>query len=155
MRVLLLTLLLVSNSVLATTIEEFVFDVASSYSDGFAVVIKPSVKVKDISSGKYLVSFALEGFGGGNSHRSYLALVSETNGEHVVKPSKDWRLLDVIKVGQRGWRFFQFDSMVRQSDMSFLFGTKFYEPADAMCCPTGSEAIEIKIENEMLVETNT
>lgn len=144
--------LLFSTTAVGESVEEFALGVASSYSDGFAVAVEPSIQVKEIANGQYLVGFSLEGFGGGNSHTSYLSLIASTDGEHLFEPSQNWRLIDVLKVGRRGWRLFEFDSVVLLSESRFLFDTKIYQPSDAMCCPSGSNTVEIKIANEMLWE---
>lgn len=80
--------------------------------------------------------FNLEGFGGGNFHAEFIAFFSEVEqGEVAGKTAKPYRLVAVSKLGERGWRTFDFSTVSIQNRAVKLRGMEM-RSSDAMCCPS-------------------
>ncbi len=83
-----------------------------------------------------VVLFNLEGYGGGNHHAEFIAFFTEQEQFDVAgKHTRPYRLVAVTKLGERGWRSFDFNSLSTRQKSVVLKG-KEMTSGDAMCCPS-------------------
>ncbi|MFZ6734225.1 hypothetical protein ACO0LG_20010 [Undibacterium sp. Ji42W] len=83
-----------------------------------------------------IVLFNLEGYGGGNHHAEFIAFFTEQEQFEVAgKGTKPYLLTAVTKLGERGWRSFDFNSVSIHLGSVTLKG-KEMTSGDAMCCPS-------------------
>lgn len=83
-----------------------------------------------------VVLFNLEGYGGGNHHAEFIAFFTEQEQFDVAgKHTRPYLLVAVTKLGERGWRSFDFNSAnIKQK--SVTLNGKEMTSGDAMCCPS-------------------
>ncbi|MFZ6641227.1 hypothetical protein ACO0LL_15870 [Undibacterium sp. TC4M20W] len=80
--------------------------------------------------------FNLEGYGGGNHHAEFIAFFTEQEQFEVAgKHTRPYLLVAVAKLGERGWRSFDFNSVSINQGFVTLKG-KEMTSGDAMCCPS-------------------
>ncbi|BBB59460.1 hypothetical protein UNDKW_1187 [Undibacterium sp. KW1] len=83
-----------------------------------------------------VVLFNLEGYGGGNHHAEFIAFFTEQEQFDVAgKHTRPYLLVAVTKLGERGWRSFDFNSPSIKQGAVTLKG-KEMTSGDAMCCPS-------------------
>ncbi|MFZ6710620.1 hypothetical protein [Undibacterium sp. TC9W] len=83
-----------------------------------------------------VVLFNLEGYGGGNHHAEFIAFFTEQEQFDVAgKHTRPYLLVAVTKLGERGWRSFDFNSLSIKQGAVILKG-KEMTSGDAMCCPS-------------------
>jgi hypothetical protein len=157
-RVLLLILLCFSSFTQADELKKNELSVLSKKAD---VIIKAMLdnqaseykkaRVYKLLSGKYsrklaVVVFTIEGFNGGNNYQFYMAIFGS--------PSERFRLLDVIKIGEKTWRHVDFNSVVTSGD-GIEINTLEYQDSDANCCPSKKgKARFVLTDRNRLIETD-
>ncbi|WP_162040213.1 hypothetical protein [Undibacterium sp. YM2] len=83
-----------------------------------------------------VVLFNLEGYGGGNHHAEFIAFFTEQEQFDVADMhTRPYLLVAVTKLGERGWRSFDFNSASIKQKSVTLNG-KEMTSGDAMCCPS-------------------
>ncbi|MFZ6779581.1 hypothetical protein ACO0LD_22350 [Undibacterium sp. Ji83W] len=83
-----------------------------------------------------VVLFNLEGYGGANHHAEFIAFFTELEQFEVAgKRNRPYLLVAVTKLGERGWRSFDFNSASIKQGTVTLKG-KEMASRDAMCCPS-------------------
>lgn len=97
--------------------------------------------------------FTLEGFGGGNNFRQYLAAFSSESG--TGKPY--YSLLDVIPIGARGWRSIvgmqaKVAGWTKQGGVLFTISMMENLSDDAINFPSKKASIRLLLENGRLRE---
>lgn len=127
---------------------------AETYSERPAVVVYG--QVFDESKKDAVVFFNLEGFGGGNHHAEYIAFFAAVSPVDVAgKVSRPYRLVAVTKLGERGWRSFDFNTALIKDRTVILSGVEM-GPKDALCCPSVAiKRIFYVDESDHIVETKT
>lgn len=138
-------------------LEAQVEHLATLLSDGFAVGYPEATQTQVLSRYGHetttLAVFTLEGFGGGNNFRQYLAAFSSEN--ETGKPY--YSLLDVIPIGAGGWRSIvglQAKMAGRTKQGGVLFTMPMMENLsdDAVNFPSKKASIRLLLENGRLRE---
>jgi len=115
-------------------IAQFGDGVAETYSENPARIIYGNIFGEHQHDA--VVLFNLEGYGGGNHHAEFIAFFSEQEQFEVAgKHTRPYLLVAVTKLGERGWRSFDFDSASIKKSAVTLKG-KEMTSRDAMCCPS-------------------
>ncbi|PXX43123.1 hypothetical protein [Undibacterium pigrum] len=119
---------------LARLITQFGDGIAETYS-GNPSVIKYG-QLFDDNKNDAVVLFNLEGFGGSNHQAEFIAFFQEQAPADIAgKHSRPYRLVAVTKLGQRGWRAFDFASASIRQHAVTLKGVET-GAGDALCCPS-------------------
>ena len=112
------------------------------FGDGLAVTIaEDPAKILfgplfDDHQNDAVVLFSLEGFGGGNLHAQFIAFFEEQKQINFAgKMARPYRLVAAGKLGQRGWRSFDFASARLEKHRLSLAGMEM-GASDALCCPS-------------------
>lgn len=80
--------------------------------------------------------FTLEGFGGSNHHVEYVAFFASVRDAEIAgNHSRPYRLVAMAQIGARGWRSFDWKSVVLKRSAVTVSGEKM-GPGDALCCPS-------------------
>ena len=128
------------------------------YSDGIAVGYPEYRHVKFArlpgSGGEAaVVLFSVEGFQGGNLHEEYLAVFEPVEAAEIDgRRTNPYRLLAVQKIGGRGWRTFDPDTMRIAAGTITLKGSK-WQDSDPGCCASTPIAVGFRLRDDALVET--
>jgi hypothetical protein len=128
------------------------------YSDGIAQAYPEYrhvrfAKLLDGEAQAAVALFSVEGFQGGNLHEEYLAVFEPVEAAQVdAKKTNPYRLLAVQKIGGRGWRTFDWDS-VQFSAKSIRLHGKSWAERDPGCCPSAPIAVTFRLRDDALVET--
>ncbi|MFZ6656777.1 hypothetical protein [Undibacterium sp. TJN19] len=127
---------------------------AEPYSERPAIVVYG--QIFDESKKDAVVIFNLEGFGGGNHHAEYIAFFAAVpSGNIAGKISRPYRLVAVTKLGERGWRSFDFNTALIKDRTVMLSGVEM-GPKDGLCCPSVAiKRIFYVDEADHIVETDT
>jgi hypothetical protein len=129
----------------------------SLFSDGIAVSYPEyrHVKFAKVLEGEgeaAIALFSVEGFRGGNLHEEYLAVFEPVESAEIDgQKTQPYRLLAVQKVGGRGWRTFDWDTLRFARDSVSLSG-KQWKAADPGCCPSGPVTVTFRIRDDAIVE---
>ncbi len=127
---------------------------APMLSDGVATLYEEGMLVRKASFGKegnaYVVLFSMEGFGGGNGARQYLAVFEQNSKEGWPD---EWEfnelsLAGIIKVGEDFDR--RFDSISITGNLITLRGKRWNN--DAHCCPSAPASATFRFERRSLSE---
>lgn len=114
--------------------EQFGDGIAETYSENPARIVYGNFF--DDHKNDAVVLFNLEGYGGGNHHAEFIAFFTEREQFDVAgKRNRPYLLVAVTKLGERGWRSFDFNSASIKQGTVTLKG-KEMAPRDAMCCPS-------------------
>lgn len=128
------------------------------YSDGLAVGYPEYRHVKfakllDDRADAAVALFSAEGFLGGNLHEEYLAVFEPVEAAEIDgKKTNPYRLLAVQKIGGRGWRTFDWDTVQIARRAVTLKGKK-WKAADPGCCPSAPITATFRLRDDALVET--
>ncbi|MCH8619297.1 hypothetical protein [Undibacterium sp. TS12] len=103
-----------------------------------------------------VVFFNLEGFGGGNHHAEYMAVYAQREQMELAgKTAKPYQLIAVSKLGERGWRVFDFET-ARIEGRTISIKGKEAGPRDALCCASVPITRIFRIDEfDHVVETKT
>jgi hypothetical protein len=119
--------------------------------DSYSYEINRGIKIKQIGNGNQTVAvaiFSIEGFEKGNATLQYMAVFS-TLGHDSVGRSEKISLIDLIKVGGRGYRYLESDkiNIERKNDEIFITvpDTEYDPGKDGMCCPSIKSKVKFKI----------
>jgi hypothetical protein len=127
------------------------------YSDGIAMAYP---EYRHVKFGKLLEQggeaavalFSVEGFQGGNLHEEYLAVFEPVEAAEVEgKRTNPYRLLAVQKIGGRGWRTFDWETMQIARGSVVLKG-KQWKAADPGCCASAAITATFRLRDDALVE---
>lgn len=127
------------------------------YSDGIAVGYPEYRHVKFAkvleSNGDVAVAlFSVEGFLGGNLHEEYLAVFEPVEAADIDgRKTNPYRLLAVQKIGGRGWRTFDWDT-VQFARGSVRLKGKQWKAQDPGCCPSAPIAVTFRISDDAIRE---
>jgi hypothetical protein len=120
-------------------------------SDSFAVEYKQGIKILKLDKDNTTVAvaiFSLGGFERGNGDVQYMAVFS-TLGHDSFGRSEKISLIDLIKVGGRGYRYLESDkiNIERKNDDIFITvpDTEYDPGKDGMCCPSIKSKVKLKI----------
>lgn len=147
-----------ADSSAANFIDGEIDRLVSLYSDGIAVDYPEYRHVKFgklfEQRGEAAVSlFSVEGFQGGNLHAEYLAIFEPVEATEIEgKRTKPYRLLAVRKIGGRGWRTFDWESIQIAHGAVVLKGQK-WKAEDAGCCPSAPITAIFRLRGDVLVES--
>lgn len=97
--------------------------------------------------------FSLEGFRKSNSHNDYLAVFAHVVNEtgELDDPHEPYRLLDVMRIGGKGWRSFT-NAPVSIEQGLITLESFDYAPSDALCCPSLPSTTRFRFEDGRLQE---
>ncbi|MFZ2999623.1 MAG: hypothetical protein WA071_04790 [Undibacterium umbellatum] len=119
---------------LARLITQFGDGIAETFS-GNPSVIKYG-QLFEYNENDAVVLFNLEGFGGSNHHAEFIAFFEEQKPVEIAgKHSRRYRLVAASKLGERGWRTFDFASASIKQHAVTLKGVEM-GAGDALCCPS-------------------
>lgn len=119
---------------LSRLIEQFGDGIAETYSENPARIIYGNFFGDHKNDA--VVLFNLEGYGGGNHHAEFIAFFTELEQFEVAgKRNRPYLLVAVTKLGERGWRSFDFNSASIKQGIVTLKGREMAS-RDAMCCPS-------------------
>ena len=127
------------------------------YSDGIAVGY-PEYRHVKFAAGREpdgvaaVALFSVEGFHGGNLHEEYLAVFAPVEAADVDgKQTNPYRLLAVQKIGGRGWRTFDWDTVQIARGVVTLKGKK-WKADDPGCCPSAPTTATFRLRDGALAE---
>ena len=127
------------------------------YSDGIAVGYPEYRHVKfakllEAGGDAAVALFSVEGFEGGNLHEEYLAVFEPVEGAEIDgRKTNPYRLLAAQKIGGRGWRTFDWDT-VQIARGSIVLKGKKWTAADPGCCPSAAITATFRVRDDALVE---
>jgi len=127
------------------------------FSDGIAVGYPEYRHVKfakllDGEGEAAVALFSVEGFLGGNLHEEYLALFEPVEAADIDgKKTNPYRLLAVRKIGGRGWRTFDWDTVQITPGAVRLRG-KQWQAKDPGCCPTAPISVTFRVHDAAINE---
>jgi len=130
----------------------------SLYSDGIAVGYPEYrhvtfAKLFQRRSEAAVSLFSVEGFQGGNLHEEYLAIFEPVEATVIEgKKTNPYRLLAVQKIGGRGWRTFDWETIQIVRGAIVLKGQK-WKAEDAGCCPSEPITVTFRLRDDALVES--
>lgn len=91
-----------------------------------------------------IVLFSIEGFGGGNMVRDYMAIFSRVNYDWKKPPTKKYNLFAYSQVGGKMWRIPDYKTVSTNGPL-ISFEAKSYSNTDGACCPTVQTKVHYKV----------
>lgn len=138
-------------------IERAVSALVTQFSDGIAVNYPEARHIAfgqmfGTDSQDAIAFFGIEGLHGGNNFTEYVAFFTSVPPDAVAgRRTRPFRLIAVAKIGERGWRTFNWRSVAIKSEEITVSGKEWRN--DALCCPSEFITATFRIDNGSIVET--
>lgn len=125
----------------------------NQFSDGHAVSYPEFRKIHftrlfDDEADSAIAFFSIEGFDGGNYHAEYMAVFAPVS---TAKKARPYRLIGVTQIGGRGWRTFDWRSLIISEDTVTISGMA-WQDKDPSCCPSAPINITFQIQRSGISE---
>ena len=125
----------------------------NQFSDGRAVSYPEFrnihfTRLFDDEADSAIAFFSIEGFDGGNYRAEYMAVFAPVP---RAKNTHPYRLLGVTQIGGRGWRTFDWRSLIISEDNVTISGTA-WKDKDPGCCPSAPINITFQIQRTGIFE---